>query len=132
MSDEELLHGFETATLPSGSFHHPEHVRVAWLYLQRLPLLSALGRFSDGLRRFAAANGAPQLYHATITWAYLLLIHERIARGPRATEWEAFAAANADLLTWRPSILASYYSAGVLASDGARHGFVLPDLAAAG
>ena len=38
----------------------------------------AIQRFGDSLRRFAAAYGKQGLYHETITWAYLLLLNERI------------------------------------------------------
>jgi len=127
MSDDEFLAAFEAATLPNGSFHHRDHVRAGWLILQRLPLLPALARFTAALQRFAAANGAPQLYHATITAAFLLLIHERAAAAPEGTTFEAFAAANPDLLRWKPSILADYYSDEALGSVEARRGFVVPD-----
>jgi hypothetical protein len=82
--------------------------------------------FSDALKRFAIAKGKPDLYHETITFAYLLLIGERLAREPAAT-WEAFAAANADLLAWKPGVLDRYYTATTLWSDLARATFVMPD-----
>jgi len=44
-------------------------------------------------------------------------------------DWEPFARANPDLLTWRPSILERYYLPETLASDAARRVFVLPDRA---
>ena len=47
----------------------------------RFPGLEGIRRFSEGLERFAAASGKPGLYHETITWAFLLLIGERLARG---------------------------------------------------
>jgi hypothetical protein len=132
MTDEEFLRRFEAGTLPDGGFHHRDHVRLAWLYLGRHPLLEAIARFRDGLRRFAAARGKPGLYHETITWAFLLLIHERMARRPPSTaSWEAFAAANPDLLVWRPSVLGTYYRDETLASELARRVFVLPDRLAA-
>jgi hypothetical protein len=67
------------------------------------------------------------LYHETITWAYLLLINERMERGGRQRCWQKFASANADLLTWRPSILQEYYRTETLGSDLARCVFLLPD-----
>ena len=91
------------------------------------PPLSALTRFAEGLKRFAARNGAAGLYHETITWAYLFLIHERKARGEAGESWEEFAARNPDLLTWKPSVLAGYYREETLASDLARRVFVMPD-----
>jgi len=149
MTDADFIRGFEDCTLPNSSFHHHDHVRLAWLYLRLYPPLEALARFSDGLRRFAAANGRLGLYHETITWAYLLLIHERMARaaltspgpsspapslpsspgeeGRKAETWEEFAQRNPDLLTWKPSVLDRYYEQDTLGSELARKVFVLPD-----
>ena len=126
LHDAELLAGFEDASLPTEAFHHHEHVRVAWLFVQRHGLPDALGEFSRALKRFAEAKGKPNLYHETITWAFLLLIGERLAREPAAT-WPEFAARNPDLLTWKPSLLDRYYSSETLWSELARHTFVMPD-----
>ena len=65
---------------------------------------------------------------APITWAYVALIHERMLADP-SMDWPAFAAANADLLTWKPSVLDRYYTSETLFSDLARRTFVLPDRA---
>jgi len=125
--DEALIAIFEAGDEPPGGFHHREHVRVAWYYLQHAPLPEALVRFSTNLRRFAAARGKPNLYHETITTAYLLLINERLDADARALAWPAFAARNGDLLTWKPSALDRYYTAETLMSDRARRTFVMPD-----
>ena len=127
MTDTELLERFEDATLPSAEFHHREHVRVAWLYLERHPPLQALERFTRSLRRFALAHGSPGLYHETITWAFVFLIQARRADAPAGESWEGFAARNPDLLTWKPSILERYYSQETLRSELARRVFLLPE-----
>jgi hypothetical protein len=126
MTDADFVHSFEDCTLPNAAFHHRDHVRLAWLYLRRYPALEALTRFAEGLKRFAAANGRAGLYHETITWAFLFLIHERMAR-TEAETWEGFAALNADLLTWNPSVLDRYYEKETLGSELARRVFVMPD-----
>jgi hypothetical protein len=127
LNDADLLRQFEDGTLPASTFHHREHVRVAWIYLKTEPPLSALAHFAEGLQRFAAAQGAAGLYHETITWTYLLLIRERMEReGPGATS-EEFVERHPDLLAWRPSILDRYYQPETLKSDLARRVFVLPD-----
>ena len=128
MTDEELIEEFEDGTLPNGCFHHCEHVRVAFLYLTRYPVLEALQVFSKTLRRFAEARGKPQLYHETITWAYVFLIRERMARTGKNQSWDEFARGNPDLLLWKDGILTRYYRAETLTSDLARAVFVLPDL----
>jgi hypothetical protein len=77
VNDEEFYSRFEDATLPPDAFHHQEHVRMAFLYLQRYPPLEAIRHFSNALTRFAVAHGKPGMYNETITWAFLLLIRER-------------------------------------------------------
>ena len=127
MTDQEFIERFENCTLPAEGFHHREHVKVVWLYLRRYPLIETLTRFSESLKRFANANGKPNLYHETITWAYAFLINERMGRNGRVQSWEEFAAQNADLFDWKSSILKSYYSEETLRSELARNTFVLPD-----
>ena len=127
MTDEEFIERFENCTLPAESFHHRDHVRVVWLYLRTNPVLETLNRFSEGLKRFATTNGKPNLYHETITWAYVFLINERIERSGREQGWTEFIDANADLFDWKDSILKSYYHEDTLRSEIARKVFVLPD-----
>ena len=127
LDDATLLQEFEEGTLPPSAFHHREHVRVAWLYLKTQPPLSALSRFAEGLKRFAAAQGHAGLYHETITWAFLLLIRERMERDGAGATSEEFVEHNPDLLAWKPSILDRYYRPETLGSELARRVFVMPD-----
>ena len=126
-SSELLLESFEAGTLDPGGFHHRDHVRLAWLVLRRDPLPRALDRFPEALRRFAQAAGKPQLYHETVTYAYLLVIHEQMQQRPAGDTWEAFATAHPDLLSGKPSVLERYYRKETLASDLARRVFLMPD-----
>ncbi|MDP2053275.1 MAG: hypothetical protein Q8L75_06545 [Acidobacteriota bacterium] len=127
MTDDELYDAFTSAALPADQFHHEQHVRVAWLFVCRHGMPAALGEFTTAIKRFAAAKGAHGLYHETITWAFLLIIAERQAREPQV-DWPAFASANQDLLTWKPSILDRYYSKALLASALAKRTYLMPDL----
>ena len=127
MTDRELMDQFERASLPAECFHHREHVRVAFLYLTERPILAALQAFSSALQNFAAVHGKTTLYHETITWAYMFLIQERMARAGGKQEWEEFARNNPDLLTWKGGILTRFYSEKTLASDLAKQIFVFPD-----
>ena len=128
MTDQELIEQFEDGTLPIEGFHHREHVRTAFLYLTKYPVLEALQIFSRTLRRFAEVRGKLQLYHQTITWAYIFLIQERMARAGSKQSWEEFARDNPDLLVWKDGILTRFYRTETLTSDLARTVFLLPDL----
>jgi hypothetical protein len=125
MTNRELIRLFETDSLPH-EFHHADHVRVAFAYLQEYPTLEAIEKFAGALKAFAASRGKPNLYHETITCAYCFLIRERMVRGTIET-WDEFEEQNRDLLISRDAILTRYYSAATLQSDLARSAFVLPD-----
>jgi hypothetical protein len=126
MTDHELIHRFEHDIVPEEAFHHADHVRLAYAYLCEYPVLEALRKFADALKRFAAARGQTQLYNETITCAYFFLIRERMARS-KGAGWEQFATENPDLLIWKDGILSRYYAEATLKSDLARRVFVLPD-----
>lgn len=133
MKDDDFIAAFENGTLPNEAFHHADHVRMAFLYVSRLPILEALRAFSEALRRYALVNGKPNLYHETITWAFLFLIRERVQvqssrQNGRPPSWWEFAGENADLLDRKSSIiLKDYYSDETLASEMARRIFVFPN-----
>ena len=118
----DLIARFEACTLPPEEFRHEQHVYVAWSYLRTMPLLAAAERFIGHLKQYAAALGKANLYHDTITWAYLLLVHERMRGGD---PWSSFREANPDLFS--KDGLLRYYRAETLKSDRARERFLFPD-----
>ena len=126
MTNGELIERFESDAIPSDSFHHADHVRLAFAYLSENPPLQALEKFTAALKQFAAARGKPQLYHETITHAYFFLIRDRMARSTPES-WEEFAANNMDLLQWKGGVLSRYYYPSTLESDLAREVFLFPD-----
>ena len=127
MKDSEWMEAFEGGTLPNDSFHHRDHVKMAFLYLQKYTPLEALGYFSSALARFATAHGNPNLYNETITWAFLLLIRERLARSSSQQTWSEFSATNTDLLRRDDKILEKYYRPETLTSELAKSVFLFPD-----
>jgi hypothetical protein len=127
MSDEEFLAQLEACTLPAEKFHHADHLRAAFLYLDQFRPAEAIARFSEVLRRFAGSLGRADRYHETVTWAYLLILNERIYRRKEGMNWQQFAAANPDLLEWNNSVLLKYYRKETLESDLARDVFLMPD-----
>jgi hypothetical protein len=131
LSEDELIREFEAGTLAPQAFPHREHVRLAWAYLRRETLAEAIVKFCGGLKAFAARIGKTGLYHETVTWAFMLIIQDRIARadGDARDSWEAFAAANPDLLQNGRQLLERYYRPVTLDSSLARAAFIWPDRA---
>ncbi len=127
MTDDNFIDQLEACTLKEERFHHADHLHAAWLYFKRFRATEAIARFSDVLRSYATSLGRSDRYHETITWAYLLLINERMHRAQSGATWEQFVAANGDLFDWKNSILAKYYRPETLACGLAREVFLLPD-----
>jgi hypothetical protein len=121
-TSDELL-ALETGKLDPSAFPHPEHVRFAYAMLERYAFGEAITRFSRGLKLLAAKAGRPEIYHETITVAFLALIGERRARA-QDENWSEFQANNCDLFDKR--CLGKWYGAEQLGSDLARRTFCLP------
>jgi len=126
MTDDEFIRAFESCTLPGESFRHREHLRLAWLYLRRLPHEDAAAAMEHGVRRYAAHHGAAQKYHHTMTLVWMRLVAAAMARH----SCEDFDT----LLRLHPALLDKgmprrYYSAERLDSAAARAGWMEPDLA---
>ena len=121
----EELRAFETGLLDAAQFPHAEHVRFGYEMLGRYSFGEAISRFSGALKLLAAKAGKPEIYHETITVAFLALINERRARDATGT-WTQFRAHNADLFDKR--CLEKWYGTEQLGSDLARRAFCLPIL----
>ena len=123
---QRLVEAFESADVPTDwRFSHHEHVLVTWHLFHRHEPTRVIDYLRAGLKAIATSRGKPERYHETITWAFAILIHERIARTQDGS-WDAFKRAHADLFDWETSI-ARYYSSETLDTEVARRVFVLPD-----
>lgn len=125
MIHDDVVAGFEDASLPTARFDHTAHVWVAWNYLQREPVLAAAERYRTNLQRYAAAHGGANKYHETITLLYVFVIHERMQRAP-GQDWPAFVAANPDVFAEGLGLVRQYYGDDLLADPVARACFVVP------
>jgi hypothetical protein len=123
-----LVARFEDCTQPVAQFRHRQHLQVAWWLLRNEPLLAAMPRFIDGLRRYAASIGQAQIYHETMTWAYLLFVHDRLERAGRQRSWDEFERDHPELFT--RELVHAYWKPETLQSPLARRTFIFPDASA--
>jgi hypothetical protein len=127
-SDGEFLEAFESGALPASEFHHRDHVRMAWLYVSRLGAPAAAERVLETLWRFAAGQGAAQIFHVTLTHAWVQLVGAALAGGPPDESFPAFLERNPHLLD--KALPQRHYAPETLASAKAKERFVPPDRAA--
>jgi hypothetical protein len=125
MSDEAFARAFENGLIPPSAFGHLAHVRVAWVYLREAESVDqALSRMRDAIRGFAAAAGATQKYHETITILWMRLLAEVRAKGASGEL--------ADVLRAHPALgdkdlPLHYYTRERLFSEEARAAWLEPD-----
>ena len=124
MNDSDFLAAFSACRLDS--IDHKEHVRLAWIVLKEKSLLQAIEWLVDGFSAFAKSKGKPEVYHETITWAFTVLINERMERSGRDNSWEQFVIDNPDLFRGR-ALLEELYKDCTLESELAQSTFLLPD-----
>ncbi len=122
--DSPLLRKFEAHQITPGTFHHSDHVQVAFEMLRKYSFLEATWRYVETIRALADRAGAPDHFHVTITLAFLSLIAERMTRA-EYTDYQHFILENEDLDS--TDVLSRVYSSQRLQSDLARRIFLLPD-----
>lgn len=110
---------------PGGEFGHREHLRLAWRELREHEREVALARIETAIRHVAAAHGAPDKYHRTMTEAWAALVGHHLAEEPALT-FDAFLERFPGLLDG--GLLTRHWSAELLASPAARATWVDPDL----
>ena len=126
MNDEDFAQAFERCEISGESFHHKDHVRLAWIYLRRYGPDEAPAHISAVIRRFAAHHGASHKYHETITLAWMRFVALAMRNAPESASFEDLVGAFPKLLD--KNSLGEFYSTAVLESEAARASWVEPDL----
>jgi hypothetical protein len=124
MSYSELARAFEAHEVDAAAFRHVDHVQVAFELLNKYDFIDATAIYARGIRTIAEKAGAADKYSATITYAFMSLIAERMALS-KGKPFEAFLAENPDLLSG--NVLAKWYAPERLNSDIARKIFLMPE-----
>lgn len=126
LSDEDLLTQFEVKTLPPDELNHVSHLRIAWLYLKKFDLGTAIEKTGTGTREYAENLGVYDKYHQTVTEAIVRIMDNRMKKS-QSGNFEAFLQGNDDLVSDLKSVIRHYYSEEILESNNARFNFVPPD-----
>jgi hypothetical protein len=125
-ADDEFLRAFDARELRDG-IGHREHLRLAWILIQRDGPDRAAPEIERRLRHLAAAHGMPERYHRTLTLFWIRLVAHVARRRPSAS-FAAFA--DSELWLLDTGLARRHYSKELLASPRARARWVEPDLIA--
>jgi len=124
-ADLTELERFARGEVDPRNFPHREHVRMAFEMLRRHDFAETVLHYSRALRAMSARAGNPQAFHQTVTIAFLSLIAERMQESGGAADFDALVRAHPELLD--KAALTRWYRPERLASDAARHTFLLPE-----
>jgi hypothetical protein len=126
LNDTEFFFQFENQTLDMRHFNHMGHLRLAWLYLSRYDVDTAVKLVCSSIQAYATRLGASRKFHLTITNALVRIMAKR-RDNMQKKEWELFLLENQDLVNDAISVLDQHFSKGLLFSEQARTTLVQPD-----
>ena len=130
MDDETFLQQFEAANFTAEQWHHPEHIKVAYLYLCRYSFDESVDRMRAGLKTLNAKQNVPESltrgYHETLTQVWMRLVQLTIELYGTAESSDVFYQQSPQLS--QPKVLRLFYSRDVIMSAQAKAEFVEPDL----
>ncbi len=120
LNDAEFLTAFHACSLPPSCFHHADHLRLAWLHVHQNPLEAAISKVREGIQAYAKHLGKPEIYHETLTiaWVRLIASHSEL-------KFDEFLKLNEYRLN--KELLYRFWSPEWLGSEQARNGWLVPD-----
>ena len=127
LSDKQFLRQFEQLTLAEQEFSHRGHLRLAWLYLCRYDLPTAIEKTTKGIAAYANSLGATGKFHHTLTEAIVRIMYSRF-QAANDENLEEYLGRNQDLVDNMWAVLHEFYSRENLFTDLAKREFVEPDL----
>lgn len=119
----DKLDALQNGTLDPHEFSHMDHVGVAVEALGKFGFFEAVSRYANGLRGLTEKAGVPEKFNATITFASMSLIAERLHSGNYA-DAEDFVSKEGHLFT--KAFLADQFSDERYTSDVAKEVPLLP------
>ncbi len=125
----DIVHGFESGTLPRNEFSHASHLIVAMHYVRHMPVEEAVDKLRAGLlnhlRLIGVDFGKEMPYHETLTVFWTRTVDDFVRSKNGASLLEI---ANQLVETFDKNYPNKFYSRDHLFSDEARKTFVTGDL----
>jgi hypothetical protein len=97
LSDDELTDRWEASTLGGTGISHLDHVRIAWVLVQRYGREEAEERLVDGTRRNSETYGVAERFDEELTQRWAKAVADAVETNPGGGDFEAFLDANPEL-----------------------------------
>ncbi|MGO8951207.1 MAG: hypothetical protein ACLQUY_26845 [Ktedonobacterales bacterium] len=90
MNDDDFVHAFLSGALPNTSFHHRDHLRLAWSLIHQQGEAAAIDTITTGIKRFAHRHGHDDKYNETLTQFWVRIVSFHIEKHPDIKDFEHF------------------------------------------
>ena len=98
MTDSAFVYAFLQDRLPPASFHHRDHLRLAWCLVRERGGEEAARVIGTSIRRFARRHGHEEKYHETLTQFWVRVVSHHVTARPDLREFAAVLGAFPALL----------------------------------
>ena len=80
--DDAFISAFQSGEIANQSFHHRDHLRLAWILIQRLDVVRAADEVARLIRHFAIRHGGGERYNETMTRFWVRVLGIAVDRHP--------------------------------------------------
>lgn len=127
LDNEQFCQAFAECTLDPALFDHVAHLRLAWIYLEKFDLKTAVEIITDQLKVYTSYHGARDKYNATVTIAAVKAVRHFMLKGS-ADSFRAFIVEYPQLINNFKELLRQHYRTDIFNSEMARQQFLEPEL----
>lgn len=129
LTDEVFLSQFKRNELDPELFDHEAHLRLAYLYIQRFGLHTAISEVCKQIKAFTENVGEPERYNETVTTAAVRAVDHFMNRAG-SKDFKSFIKEFPKLKDNLKELLAQHYGIDIYNSEIAKSSFLEPDLLA--
>ena len=126
LKDDAFEQLFESASFPSEEFNHKNHLRLAWIHLQKYGLDQAIKNVVIQLKDYVNKLGAQDKFHMTLTVAAVHIMNHFKDKASYK-DFDICLDEHPILLNDFKKLLLAHYSPNILASNSAKQVYIKPD-----
>ena len=127
LSDDTFERQFQEGVLDPTLFTHEAHLRLAWLYISKYGIETAISKIRVQIKRYATLNGTPDKFNTTVTVAAVKAVQHFLLKS-KANSFSDFILEFPRLKYRFTDLMNVHYSFDIYTNPKAKEHFLLPDL----
>jgi hypothetical protein len=127
LTDIEFEKQFISGKLDADLFNHEAHLRLAWIYITKYGIESAVNSVPKHIQNFALHAGAPQKFNKTLTIAATRAVYHFMLKSTSDNFFD-FVMEFPQLKYGFKALIQSHYNVDIFRLERAKQEFIEPDL----